>query len=306
MGAYFLPDPLTGVMNDPTAPGFPIQDYRPYRNYQTMTLVSHGSYQNYNALIGSWNKRSGPLTVMLNYTFSKVLGIRDGQSDNGATNGVAANPWNLRDNYGVLPYDHTHVFNAAYVVGLPRFQKSNVLARLGLGGWALSGTNHIESGAPIQPNTGESLFLSATGGLTPQMWLGTDSQPLLPVLTCDPRSGLKSGQYFNPACFALGPPGTVGPAIWPYIHGPAYINSDLAVYKDFRIGDRHTIQARFSAFNFVNHPLKSFNANGDGSDVSLHFTKPLAGTTNSNPLTTGYPLYEVGRRIVEITLRYRF
>jgi len=54
-----------------------------------MLLVSHGSYQNYNALMASWNKQTGPVTFMLNYTFSKVLGIRDGESDNGAGNGFA-------------------------------------------------------------------------------------------------------------------------------------------------------------------------------------------------------------------------
>jgi len=306
IGAYFLPDPVTGVVNDPTAPGFPLQDYRPYRNYQTMELVSHGVYQNYNALIASWNKKSGPVTIMLNYTFSKVLGIRDGESDNGPTNGIAAYPWNLKSNYGVLPYDHTQVFNAAYVLGLPKFQHSNLLTRLGLSGWMLSGITHFESGAPIQPNTGENLNLTTAGGLTPQMWLGTDSQTILPVLTCDPRSNLQSGQYFNPNCFALAPQGQNGPAVWPYIHGPAYVNSDLGIYKSFRIGDRHTLEARFSMFNFLNHPLPMFGANGDASDLKLLFAAPVAGTTNSNPLTTGFPLAEVGRRIAEITFKYTF
>jgi len=306
IGAYFLPDPVTGVVNDPTAPGFPLQDYRPYRNYQTMELVSHGVYQNYNALIASWNKKSGPITIMLNYTFSKVLGIRDGESDNGATNGTAAYPWNLKSNYGVLPYDHTQLFNAVYVLGLPRFQHSNLLARLGLSGWMLAGITHFESGAPIQPNTGGNLYLTAAGGLTPQMWLGTDSQPILPVLTCDPRSNLQAGQYFNPGCFALAPKGQNGPAVWPYIHGPAYVNSDLGIYKNFRIGDRHNLEARFSMFNFLNHPLKMFGANGDASDLKLLFAAPLAGIANSNPLTTGFPLAEIGRRITEITLKYTF
>jgi uncharacterized membrane protein len=70
LGSYFRPDPITGAVNDPASVAIPYQDYRPYRNYQTMMLVSHGSYQNYNALMASWNKKAGPVTVMLNLDYA--------------------------------------------------------------------------------------------------------------------------------------------------------------------------------------------------------------------------------------------
>jgi hypothetical protein len=301
-GAYFLPDPVTGVVNDPATGAIPYQDYRPYKNYQTMLLVSHGSYQNYNALMASWNKQSGPVTFMLNYTFGKVLGTRDGESDNGATNGYSADPWNLGDNYGVLPYDHTQIFNAAYVVHVPfQIHGRNGLLRGVANGWVISGTTRFQSGAPIQPNTGENMNLNTTGGLNSQMWLGTDSEEILPVLTCDPHSNLKPGQYFNPNCFALSPQGTNGPAVWPYIKGPAYVNSDLSVEKEFHVRD-HPLEFRISSFNFLNHPLPQFT----GADTELKFAAAVAGTTNSNTLTTGYPLYTVGERLVLLTIKYRF
>jgi hypothetical protein len=266
-----------------------------------MTLVSHGSYQNYNALMASWNKKAGPVVLMLNYTFGKVLGIRDGQSDNGATNGTAADPWSLRDNYGVLPYDHSGIFNAAYVVHVPFRVRGNRLLRGMANGWAISGITMRQSGAPIQPNTNANLNLVTTGGLNSQMWLGTDSEEILPVLTCDPHSNLKPGQYFNPNCFALSPQGTNGPAVWPYIKGPAYVNSDLSVEKEFHVRD-HPLEFRISSFNFLNHPLPQFT----GADTELKFAAAVAGTTNSNTLTTGYPLYTVGERLVLLTIKYRF
>jgi len=301
LGAYFLPDPVTGALNNPASGDIPYQDYRPYKNYQTMLLVSHGSYQNYNALMASWNKQAGPVTFMLNYTFSKVLGIRDGESDNGAGNGFAVDPWNLNDNYGVLPYDHTNIFNAAYSIHIPFKVHGNHLLEAVANGWVISGITMWQSGAPIQPNTGGNLYLTATGGLTSQMWLGTDSEEILPILTCDPRRNLKSGQYFNPNCFALGPRGTNGPAVWPYIKGPNYFNSDLSVHKEFRIRE-HSVEARFSAFNFLNHPLRQFT----GSDTELDIAAPVAGTRNSNALTTGYPIYTMGYRTVLIAFNYRF
>ena len=305
-GAYFLPDPITGVVNDPALGGVPSQDYRSYHNYQTILLTSHGSYQNYNALVASWNKQSGRATFMLNYTFGKVLGIRDGESDNGSGNGPAMDPWNLHNNYGPLAYDHTHIFNAAYLVNLPSpIHHSFVLGGL-MNGWAVSGITQVQSGAPIQPNTGGNLNLTTSGGLNSLMWLGTDSENLRPVLTCDPKSNLKTGQYFNPNCFALGPQGTNGPVVWPYIHGPAYFNSDLSIHKTFRFKERHQFEFRAAAFNFLNHPLKAFNVNGAYSDLSLLFAAPAAGTNNSNSLTTGSPLHTTGYRIGLLSLRYTF
>ncbi len=300
-GSYFLPDPVTGAVNDPASAAIPYQDYRPYKNYQTMLLVSHGSYQNYNALMASWNKHAGPATFMLNYTFSKVLGIRDGESDNGAGNGFAADPWNLSDNYGVLPYDHTGIFNAVYVIRLPFQVHGSRLLEGVVNGWVISGLTMWQSGAPIQPNTGGNLNLTATGGLTSQMWLGTDSEEILPMLTCDPRSNLKPGQYFNPACFALAPQRTNGPAVWPYIKGPSYFNSDLSLHKEFRVRER-TLEMRFAASNFLNHPIPQFT----GPDTELNFAAPVAGARNSNALTRGYPIYSVGSRMVLIAFKYRF
>jgi hypothetical protein len=306
LGAYFLPDPLTGVVNDPTQGGIPSQDYRAYRNYQTMLLVSHGSYQNYNAMVAKWNKQSGPANLMLNYTFGKVLGIRDGETDNGSGNGPAMDPWNLRDNYGVLAYDHTQIFNAAYLVNLPSpIHGGRLLGGL-VNGWTLSGTTQMQSGAPIQPNTNGNLNLITQGGLTNLTWLGTDSENLLPILTCDPRSNLKAGQYFNSSCFALGPKGTNGPAVWPYIHGPRYFNSDLSLHKTFMFKDKHQIEFRMAAFNFLNHPLATFNANGANSDLSLLFAAPVAGIGNSNSLTTGFPRYTTGYRVGLVSIKYKF
>jgi hypothetical protein len=168
-------------------------------------------------------------------------------------------------------------------------------------GWAISGITMRQSGAPIQPNTNANLNLVTTGGLNSQMWLGTDSEGILPVLTCDPRGNLKPGQYFNPNCFALGPQGTNGPAVWPYVKGPAYFNSDLSIHKEFRLAER-TIEFRIAAFNFLNHPMPQFT----GSDVQLQFAAPVAGTRNSNALTTGYPIYSVGSRTVALAIKYAF
>src|SRR5206468_2768911 len=85
-------------------------------------------------------------------------------------------------------------------------------------------------------------------GVGPSTWLGTNATGLVlePVLTCDPRKGLKSGQYFNPSCFAPPAPGQQGDIIWPYIKGPKYFDTDLAIYKSFSINESQRVELRIS------------------------------------------------------------
>jgi hypothetical protein len=178
-------------------------------------------------------------------------------------------------------------------------------------GWVVSGITQAQSGSPTQLSSGNSVLnVQWPSNFTPSIILGTNaagpSGGMLPKLTCDPRKGLSSGQYFNPGCFTPPWGGTNGDVIWPYIKNPAYFNSDLGIYKNFAFKEHQKIQFRFSMFNFLNHPLPTFNAGGN-ADVTLNFNNNnTLSTTNLNALTTGKPLYKTGRRLVEFSLKYSF
>ncbi|MDQ2843027.1 MAG: hypothetical protein M3Y72_18710, partial [Acidobacteriota bacterium] len=309
-GAYYRPDPLTGVIHDPAASGFPTNEYYPLRNYQNIYLTTHGSYANYNSLQVSWQKQSGSITYLVNYSFGKVLGTRDGYSSQGPAAGQAVDSFNLNNNYGVLAYDHTHIFNAAYVWNLPKPMHGNRILAGAVNGWELSGTTQWQSGGPLQPLS-NSLNPQYPGSVSNSTYFGTNALALEPELTCDPRKGLTGGQTFNPSCFALppnGPNGTGanGSLIWPYIKTPSFFNSDLSLYKNFKVTERQSLQLRFAAFNFLNHPLLQFDADGSNNDVKLTFTSATAGATNTNIRTTGTPEYSVGNRLIELTVKYNF
>ncbi|HEY6328440.1 MAG TPA: hypothetical protein VI756_03815, partial [Blastocatellia bacterium] len=325
LGAYFGPDPLTGVVNNPSSSSFPTNDYYPLHNYTSVQLLTHGGISNYNALIATWQKQTGRMTFTTNYTFSKVLGTRDGQTFNGNQAGSAEFPYNLGANYGVLAYDRSHIFNAAYIYNLPSPIHGNPFLGGVINGWEFSGITQWQSGPPLQTLTGanSNADLNAAFGSQPagscgagitncptsaQTLLGTNSISLLPVLTCNPAANLSSGQYFNPNCF--GPPtkGQVGEIIWPYIKGPALFNSDLSLYKNFGIHEKQKLQIRFEAFNFLNHPLPTFDATGSNADVTLRFANSAGfiTPTNQNDDTTGKPLNTVGRRVVEFAIKYMF
>jgi len=95
--------------------------------------------------------------------------------------------------------------------------------------------------------------------------------------------------------------GTNGPLIWPDIYGPGFFNSDLGLYKNFKITERQGLQFRITAFNFLNHPLPQFNLT---NDINLSFSTPGGGNTNAN--TTGKPAYTIGNRTLELALKYTF
>jgi len=312
LGGLFQPDPVTGAPADPGG-NVNVNDYKPYLNYQTLTEVRHGSSSNYNSLQVTWTKQSGPVTFMTNYTFGKVLGIRDGESDNGPGNGTAIDLFNLKNNYGTLAYNHTHIFNAAYVANLPSPIHGNPFLKQAVNGWELSGGTSWQSGVPLQPNTGGDLYAQFPGTVSNRTYLGTDAIQLQPRLTCDPRNGLHGGQRFNPSCFAPPTPGTQGNLIWPDITSPSYFNSDLSIFKNFSVRESSSLQFRLSAFNFLNHPLPQFNASGSSNDVRLNFISTDSSTgmqslsqTNTNAQTTGAPANKVGNRLVELALKYNF
>jgi hypothetical protein len=317
---------------DPTTPGGAANlspnttPFKPYQLYQSIKEIRHNEYSNYNALQASWNKQSGRVNFLANYTFSKALGIRG----EGGSNGVG-DPTNLSNNYGVLPNDRTHVFNAAYSIQLPDFVHSNAIAKGVINGWQFSGITTAQSGSPLQAvqnaNFNFSGFL-APGTVLPNGMIvpadnsnytatqsvinGSPDISVQPVLTCDPRKGLQHNQFINGSCFASPTPGHNGSYIMPYIKGPAFFNSDLSLFKNFQISESKKLQFRFSAYNFMNHPLTSFSpAGGDNNlNLSLDKTGKLASGTDANgksiPSRFGYADYLYGARSVQLALKFYF
>jgi hypothetical protein len=342
--------------------------YRPMTQYGDVYLVTHGSYANYNSLQVSWQKQSGPITFLTNYTYGKVLGTRDGQSNNGPSTGKLVDPFNLKNNYGPLAYDHTQQLNLSFVWNTPKFVHGSKLLEGAVNGWQFTGFTTYVSGAPIQPNTGGNLNLLVNGlsyptagapdipdntitlpnglksnSINPGTWFGTDQNgggytQIVPQVTCDPRHHA-SGAYYNPNCFALPGLGHQGTLVWPYIHAPAYFDSDLGIFKNFNITERQKVQFRLSAINWLNHPLPQFGLAGN-SDNQLEFTQSypvqISGTatgsagnecaflnltvsngsctynatklssTNTNNITTGKPKFKTGSRTLTFALKYYF
>ena len=76
--------------------------YRPLQGYGDLNVATNNLYSNYNALQVSWARHAGLYTIQANYTWQKALGIVQPHG----------NPFNLSDNYGILPSDRRNLFNA--------------------------------------------------------------------------------------------------------------------------------------------------------------------------------------------------
>jgi hypothetical protein len=343
LGAFFGPDPLTGQTNltSTIAASSTLEaDYRPYPNYTGVYVPHHTNWANYNALQLSLNKQKGALVVGFNYTWSKAMGVR-GNYDTGNT----ADPVNAHHDYGVVSFDRPQAanFTYSYVEG-KRFHINRQLGWL-VNNWELSGITKLASGPDLAILNGSANFsFSASAGYYTDAtrttsvsipvgaaeWLGSSDYLLPPTVTCDPRRDLHSAvlsgtrvsrQYANGNCFGLPEQGTQGWWNLPDVHGPAFFSSDLSVYKDVQLNDRQNIQFRMSGFNFLNHPISSFNDNNLAA-LDLTFADPACNkTTGAGCLYSqsaafaglalenagfGYTPYKFGVRIVELGVKYNF
>jgi hypothetical protein len=305
LGAFFSADPITGVKSpnpenlSQGAPNNKEADYRPYgASYGTngIDVNQHVGYSNYNGLQVNWVKRSQRLTFNVNFTWSKSLGT-----------GLLEDPFVLRNNYGITAVDRPYVFNSSYAYNFGRAYHgdSSVLGGIS-NGWTLSGITTWQSGGNLQATNSPNFGLSITG-LSQATYFGTSAPKLIqPVLTCDAGANLKTNQRVNESCFAAPAIGTNGPSQYPYYRNADFFDTDLAVYKTFHIVERHAVQFRLSAFNWVNHPLPQFSG---GNQLQLNYNANLTPNTSSNSKTQGFLDQKAGghaARILEVALKYNF
>ena len=89
----------------------------------------------------------------------------------------------------------------------------------------------------------------------------------------------------------------------------AYWDSDLALYKTFRITEKQSVQFRASAFNWLNHPLPQFTGS---NQLNLAYKVDYnSGTATSNVSTPDWGFLDTktgnpNQRILEFALKYMF
>ena len=235
--------------------------------------------------------------INANYTFGKAMGIVSSTLDS----------FNINNDYGVQAGNRSHIFNVAYSYNFGKFV-SNKLAGALINEWQVSGITQIQSGANLTGQRGQNFGLAlnsykipgTTYNVSSTSLLGTPNITLMPVLTCDPRSNLAEHQFINATCFSFPKQiGENGPTTLPVMYGPAFFNADLGLFKNFRIREGKKLQIRANGYNFLNHPLWSFN----NTNLNLGFsgTTGLINTPLFGTVTT-----KQGHRIVQLAATFTF
>jgi hypothetical protein len=331
IGALFAPDPKTGlVATNPenvstTCAGAgascnQLADYHPYGfAYGTSSVYMHQGtfFSNYHAVQAQWSKRTGRLVYNFNFTWQKQLG----------TAAFQINPFNQRANYGVLNVDRPYLFNSSYIYEFGTLvHRFNPVVRGAANGWTISGISSWQAGGSLQQADGANFGLGLTydnlpanastqgitSGLGSATYYGTDAPlTIMPVLTCNPKSGLAHYQLLKESCFGAPAIGQNGGQNFPYFANAAYIENDLALYKTFQIHDKQNVQFRISAFNWLNHPLPEFSS---GNQLQLRYTvdyptKAITLNTAADSPTWGTLDSKAGtptQRIIEMNFKYNF
>jgi hypothetical protein len=313
--------------------------YRPYPFYQHIYQLKHNFYANYNSAQIEWDKASGMVTWGANYTFAKNLATAS------SYNNQLVDPVNLRNDYNPVPYDRTQVFNIHYLVDLgKRYKGGNWLFKELANGWRISGISQVMSGFPLASQHGNNFGFGYAGFanavqvpnpdqanqqgkqscqtlygingycvtyMNPVVWLGTPDVQMMPGLVkgVSAKGGSHTHQFINPLAFSIPQPGTNGTYRLPYLRGPAYMDHDVTVLKDFSVGEGKTLQLRMGAFNVFNHPLVSFNNNND-NNLNLGVQNGVVGQALTQSMLThqdfGIANIKVGNRLAELEAKFTF
>ncbi len=231
---------------------------RPYTGYGSIASVQSNFNSNYNSLQVSLNRHvTSGLTLGAAFTYSKNLTDASQASliDN-LSSGVY-DTYNYAQNYGLAPLNTPYVFVANYVYELPFFKDQKGLLGHILGGWEVSGITSVQSGQSQSILQSTDPFDGTLSNGSPNGGIGIDQiggfSPRADVIGGMPLTGPKTPQeFFNTGAFtaAVNHFGTAAPGV---IMGPGLQNWDVAGLKNFKIGERFSLQFRGELFNVFNH-----------------------------------------------------
>jgi hypothetical protein len=255
----------------------------------------------YNALYAKLQRSySNGLSLLASYSWSKTLTDAD-TTLIGQLAGGFQNPFNLKGEKAVSALDYPQVFVASYVYELP-FGKNNAFLNMGgltnavVGGWAISGIHHFQSGTPANfgcatglPGNSPCFRFSLASGVSPYTAnsLTGHSNPLTSVYLnaaafTDPNSNarINAGGAYQYGTL----PRNVGS-----IRYPVSPDSDFSFIKHTSIAERATVEFRVELFNAFNqHRL---------------------GTPNQSPNSTAFGQVsgtQNNARVGQLTLRVNF
>jgi len=202
--------------------------------------IANSSYQSFQ--VKAEKSLSPRLSLLASFVWSKSIDDADTIIPGLFDSVGAQDERNLRLERGLSFSNPGRRVSAAYVYRLPDAHAAYGLLRH----WSVSGTVTLQDGTPLNPFYFSLDFANS----------GTPNRPdLVPGQSISlPRSLRNSTEFFNTGAFTAPAPFTFGDAGRDILPGPGNNIFDLALSRQFRVGERHTLEFRANSFNIFNHP----------------------------------------------------
>jgi hypothetical protein len=223
---------------------------------RSLFLTTNRAYSNYEGLQLQFQRRlSRGLQALLSYTWSHSLDTNS--SDVSYTNAVAVTPptppsFNPRQDYGNSDFDIRHIFTAAVTYDIPARRLDNSLARALLQNWSVDSMSSARTGTPFSVLYTPATPGPYTDGAGNAFLFRPDRVLEQPVYISDPNA--PGGKRVNLAAFSIPSVLQQGSEGRNSIRGFPLVEIDLALRRQFNVGERIRLQFRAEGFNLINHP----------------------------------------------------
>ena len=178
--------------------------------------------------------------------------------------------------------------------------------------------NQTTPAMPIElrePNTASRRIRTGTRSVStnvnPVVWLGTPDVQLMPTLVkgVSVKGGSHTHQFINPLGFGISEPGTNGAYRLPYLRGPAYMDHDLTVLKDFSVGEGKVLQLRMRRLS-TSLTTRWFRSTTKHQNLNLGFQDGVVGQALTQSMLQyqdfGVANIKVGNRLAELEAKFTF
>ncbi len=292
-----------GVPGIPTAPADP--------NYGNVTTVQNGGVGNYNGMTVTLSKQmSHGLAAHFNYTWSHAL---DDVSNGGIfTYGDSLlgqlSPYSLKaNNYGNADYDIRHNFSADFVYS-PGFHFGNHFMNAALGGWQWSWKVFWRTGLPFSVSDGNTLLGNYTGTILAEPLMGngplqTSCGEAAASATGTGIPCLNANGFVNANAATFTGYTTLSAQGRNSFRGPNYFDTDMSLFKTFKITERLNFGIGAQAFNVFNHPNFSLPDNTYGDST---FGQILTMTGTPTSPYGNFLGFDSSPRVVQVSAKITF
>ena len=269
------------ILNQPVSKTGPndartVADRRPWPAYGNFQMVDSSANSNYHALSAKLQQRfTRGLTYLVGYTWSKSIDSGSAIRNNDGDNQWPADSYNLHRERALSQFNVGRRFVASVLYELPLgagkpFANWRGVADKLLGGWQVGSILTFADGTPQNPaGIGDTNATTLYEGNHPN---ATGISPFPAKQTAD--------QFWNIAAFD-----PISPSLT-YLFGnmgrnvlfkPGTRQWDFSIVKNTRIHESHSLQFRFEAFNFANHP--NWNTPSSDSKTASTFGKITSART---------------------------